>query len=154
MPAGRPTDYDFDLVKGICTRLSEGEQLKDILSEEGMPARSSFFLWKREHKQFSDLYVNVQQDKGELFIEEIDDTVNLLRQGKMDPSTANVIIQALKWKASKFYPKMFGDKTDITSQGEKIQSAPIMFIPAENLTPEQIEKYLNNEAGPSDQSIH
>jgi hypothetical protein len=33
-----------------------------------------------------------------------------LKEGTYDPSTANVLIQTLKWKAAKYYPKMFGDK--------------------------------------------
>ena len=44
--------------------------------------------------------------------------------GEIEPSVANVVMQADKWLSAKFYPKMFGDKTDITSGGEKIQSAP------------------------------
>lgn len=114
---GRPTTYDFELVGEICRRISDGEKLPDILEKEGMPARSTFFKWKRENKPFSDLYVNVQQDKGELLIEEIDSTVESLKIGRIEPSAANVIIQTLKWKAAKFYPKMFGDKVDVDHSG-------------------------------------
>ncbi len=140
---GRPSEYDFGLVKAICIRMSEGEKLPEILKGEGMPARSTFFDWKRTYKDFSDLYVNVQQDKGELFIEEIDETIEDLKKSKIDPSTANVIIQALKWKASKFYPKMYGDKVDIMSGGEKMPT-PITFISASNLSNEQLEKFVKS----------
>lgn len=127
MSAGRPTDYDYELVKGICTRLSEGEKLPNILSEDGMPVRSTFYKWKRDNKEFSDLYVNVAHDKGELCVEEIDSTIDDLKVGKIDASTANVIIQALKWKAAKFYPKMYGEKLDITSKDEKINTSEIDY---------------------------
>lgn len=125
---GRPSEYNYKIVETICTRLSEGEKLKDILSDDNMPARSTFFKWKRLYKDFSDLYVNTQQDKGDLFIEEIDQTIDDLREGTIDPSTANVIIQALKWKAAKFYPKMYGDKVDVTSGGESLAPMNITLI--------------------------
>ena len=50
----------------------------------------------------------------------------MLIDGEIEASTANVIIQTLKWKAAKYYPKMFGDSkaVDITTQGEKI-NAPL-----------------------------
>lgn len=120
---GRPTDYTLEKVTDICERLSNGEKLKDVLSIHKI-ARSTFFKWKRENKEFSDLYINVAQDKGELCIEEIDQTIEDLVSGSLDASTANVIIQTLKWKASKFYPKMYGDssKVDVTTLGQPIEN--------------------------------
>jgi hypothetical protein len=138
--AGRPTKYNFELAKEICEQLYD-KSLSDVLrSKKNYPARSTFFLWKRENSELSDLYVNIAQDKGVLFIEEIDQTIIDLKNGKIDPSTANVIIQALKWKAAKFYPKMFGDKSevDITSKGEKISTNNYFELPLDEL-----EKKLN-----------
>jgi hypothetical protein len=79
------------------------------------------------------LYVRIMQDKGTLFIEEIDSFMKDLKDKKIDPSTANVLIQTLKWKAAKFYPKMFGEKAeiDLTSGGEKLsQDTTVTFINA------------------------
>ena len=130
---GRPSDYSMELVKTICKRLSGGERLPIILSEENMPCRATFFNWKRDNKEFLDLYARVQQDKGELFIEEIDDTMEQLRKGRIDPSSANIIIQTLKWKASKFYPKMFGDKVEVDHSG----SIGLTWNEIKNYEPEQ-----------------
>jgi len=44
-------------------------------------------------------------------------------------------------------------QADPATQGEKLPGTPITFIPAESLTPQQIEKYLNNAAGPGHESI-
>ena len=127
------TKYDFKLAKEICEKLYDTETYpnlsKVLKSDKRYPARSTFFLWKREHKELSDLYVNIQQDRGELFIEEIDQAVQDLKNGKLEASEANVIIQALKWKAAKFYPKMFGDNKaiDHTPKGESIKTPPIKW---------------------------
>jgi len=53
---------------------------------------------------------------------ELDDLRDMLTSKEIDASTYNVLAQTLKWKMAKFYPKVFGDKTDITSGGEKITS--------------------------------
>jgi hypothetical protein len=135
MGAGRPTDYTFELVHEMCTELSNGAKLQDVLKKHGI-VRSTFYKWKRDYKEFSDLYINVAQDKGELCVDEIDQTIEDLRNGVIDPSTANVIIQALKWKAAKFYPKMFADRIDHdhTTKGEQITNTPILsfFKPDED----------------------
>ena len=128
------TKYNFELAKEICEKLYDTEKypnLSSVLkSDKRYPARSTFFLWKREHSELSDLYVNIQQDRGELFIEEIDSTIQELRKGQIEASEANVIIQALKWKAAKFYPKMFGDNKNIdhTSNGQSIVIPPLNFL--------------------------
>ena len=75
MAAGRPVTYDFELCQEICNRLYD-EPLTDVLKTDSrFPARSTFFEWKRKNKELSDLYVNIAQDKGILFIEEIDQTI-------------------------------------------------------------------------------
>lgn len=134
------TDYTFEKAVSICEMLSNGESLKSVLEKHSI-VRSTFFKWKRDNKEFSDLYINIAQDKGELCIEEIDQTVEDLKAGLLDASTANVIIQTLKWKAAKFYPKMFGDssKIDVTTNGQAINQ-PLTIEQAKKLADE-----LNNE---------
>jgi hypothetical protein len=119
---GRPSTYNFEIAKEICMMTYEMSLTNICKSSERFPDRATFFRWKREHAELRDFYVNIVRDKGDLFIEEIDQTVIDLKDGKIDPSTANVIIQTLKWKAAKFYPKMFGDKSevDIKSDGKKL----------------------------------
>ena len=70
------------------------------------------------------MYVNAQQDKAEALEKEMDDYRDMLVSKEIDASTYNTLVQTLKWKMAKFYPKVFGDKTDITSGGEKIQTTP------------------------------
>lgn len=130
---GRPSTYDFELAKEICL-LTYTMSLTDACnSDDRFPDRATFFRWKREHVELCDLYVNIMRDKGILFIEEINDTVEDLKNRKIDASTANVIIQTLKWKSAKFYPKMFGEKSeiDVTTGGEKLsQDTKVVFINA------------------------
>ena len=121
----RLSEYDFEMCKTICSEVAEGYNIKTILrSKPEYPTFQTWCNWKREHQELFDLYVKAMQDIAESEIEEIDNVYDMLKSGEIEPSVANVLIQTKKWTASKFYPKMFGDKTDITSGGEKIQSAP------------------------------
>ena len=119
----RLSEYDFEMCKTICSEVAEGYNIKTILrSKPEYPTFQTWCNWKREHQELFDLYVKAMQDKAESEIEEIDNVYDMLKSGEIEPSVANVLIQTKKWTASKFYPKMFGDKTDITSGGEKIQT--------------------------------
>ena len=119
----RLTEYNFDLCIEICDKVADGLNIMDILaSNDNYPSWSTFRRWKNDNEELRTLYVNSQQDKGIALEKEIDDTIALLKLGTIDASTANVIIQTIKWKMSKFYPKMFGDKLDLTSKDEKIDN--------------------------------
>jgi len=115
----RPSEYNFDLCIEICNKIADGENIKTILeSKDNYPAFSTWCKWKRENQELSNLYVNSIQDKSESVDAQIDEIWEGCKNGLYDASTANVLIQTLKWKASKYYPKMFGDKVQQEHSGE------------------------------------
>lgn len=119
----RPSEYDFKMCVDICERISDGESIKVILkSNEDYPSFQTWCKWKRENDELLDLYTRSVQDKAESVDSEIDNIIEELKDKMLDPASARVIIDTLKWKASKYYPKMFGDKIDANLNHEgKIQ---------------------------------
>lgn len=125
----RLSEYNFELCQEICEQVAEGLNIKTVLkSKENYPSFQTWCNWKRENQELFDLYVKTMQDKAESEIEEIDNVYTLLKNGEIEPSAANVLIQTKKWTAAKFYPKMFGDKVDFTTDGEKITSKSIPIV--------------------------
>ena len=91
-------------------------------SIESYPTFPTWCRWKREHDELFNLYTRSIQDKSEMVIFEINQTMSDLKSNLIDASQARVLIDTYKWLASKYYPKMFGDKLDLTSKDEKIES--------------------------------
>ena len=121
MNMARLTEYNYDLCVEICNELANGQNIKRILdSNDKYPDWTTFRRWKQNNEELSTLYINSQQDKAIALENELDDLRDMLTAKEIDASTYNVLAQTLKWKMAKFYPKVFGDKTDITSGGEKI----------------------------------
>lgn len=117
----RPSEYNYEMCIDICTEVAEGYNIKTVLKrKDEYPTFQTFCNWKREHKELFDLYVKTMQDKSESELEEIDNVYAMLRAGEIEPSAANVLIQTKKWTASKYYPKMFGDReTKVLEGGDK-----------------------------------
>lgn len=125
----RPSEYNLDLCKEICDIVAEGSNIKTVLSsKQEYPDFSTWCRWKRNNDELRNLYVNAMQDKAESEMEEMDHIYDMLKAGQLEPSTANVLIQTKKWTASKFYPKMFGDKIDHTTEGKEIKSNIIVNL--------------------------
>ncbi len=128
----RPSEYDFELCKLICDEVANGENIISVLKESSYPSWSTFRRWKNENEELRTLYVNSQQDKGIALENEIDDVMQSLKAGEMEASVGNVLIQTLKWKMAKFYPKMFGDKTILSGDEDnplKIEQVTIFELP-------------------------
>lgn len=126
----RPSEYNFEMCQAICEEVAEGFNIKTVLkSKSEYPDFSTWCRWKRNNEELRNLYVNAMQDKAESEMEEIDYIRDQLKSGEMDASVGNVLIQTGKWLSSKFYPKMFGDKVDVTSGGEKLPQVTIFQLP-------------------------
>ena len=126
----RPSEYNFKLCEEICDRVADGENIISVLKESSYPSWSTFRRWKNENEELRTLYVNSQQDKGIALENEIDDIMQDLKDGTIEASGANVLIQTLKWKMAKFYPKVFGDKVQVGGDPDN----PLNLIWQENKT--------------------
>ncbi len=120
---GRPTDFNQELADTIINRLMS-ESLRKICLEDSMPSRDTIYRWLTLHKDFSDQYVRAcmirREDRFEA-MEEIPDK-------EADTQKARLKVDILKWQLSKENPKKYGDKVDLTSDGEKIQPVLVRFI--------------------------
>ena len=139
----RLSEYNFDLAKEICERVSNGERIKVILkSSNNYPSFPTWCKWKRENPELLNLYTCSIQDKAESIDDDIDEILADVKNGEIDPAQARVIIDTLKWKSSKYYPKMFGDssKIDVTTNGREINQ-PLSIEQAKKLADELDNDY-------------
>lgn len=91
MPAGRPTDYNDEIADSICAKLAEGQTLLSICKQEDMPTRSTVYLWREKHEEFSDKYARAR----ELGFDAIADDVIAISDDKSEePASRRVRVQA------------------------------------------------------------
>lgn len=135
----RLSEYNYEMCVEICSEVAEGFNIKTVLkSKPEYPTFQTWCNWKREHNELFDLYTRSIQDKAESVDEEIDLIVSEIRAGDLEPAQGRIIIDTLKWKAAKYYPKMFGDKSQIEHSGE-IKGNTIT-----PLTPQQAKEFLED----------
>lgn len=127
-PPHRPSDFTNELGEKICAQLSEGLSLRTVCLQNGMPDKATVFRWLRIHETFRDQYARAKEEATDAMAEEIldiaNESLNTVKRGKV--ATANARVQALriqidtrKWIMSKMKPKKYGDKLDLTNDGDK-----------------------------------
>lgn len=140
---GRPTDYTQELADIICEELSEGKSLRTICRAEDMPAVRTIFYWLRTYEEFLHQYTRAKEESADALIEEMleiaDDGSNdymTITKGNFDynvedrevTNRSRLRVDTRKWIASKLKPKKYGDKLDLTSDGEKVSVVGFNYV--------------------------
>jgi hypothetical protein len=119
---GRPTLYSDELSDLICEGIAEGKSLKRICEGPNMPQPRAVYRWIRENPEFKHNYENAKEDQADAFVEEMRDTS--LSADPENVQVARLQIDVMKWTASKFKQKRYGDKlqTDNTNRNLDVDS--------------------------------
>jgi len=139
---GRPSDYTDELADTICERIADGESLRAICREDGMPGKATVFRWLASNEVFQDQYARARQAQADsLFddvLEIVDDSRNdwMERNGADDPGWAlngdhiqrtRLRVDARKWMAGKLRPKKYGEKLERASDPENPVTFPTVI---------------------------
>jgi len=139
----RPSEYNPDLCDEICDRIMMGENIKAVLdSDKRFPSFPTWCKWKRENIELFNQYIGAIQDKSESVLAKIDEYLQQVLDGDITYKQASLLINTLKWKAAKFYPKMFGTNStiDLLSDGKAIQQQVTVFrLPDNNRDNVEVE---------------
>lgn len=130
--AGRPSSYTAPIGDLLCERIANGEALRTIVLDEGMPAESSVYRWLESDAKFREQYARAREQQADHYAAEIlaisDDGSNdwMDTNKPDDPGYAlngehvqrsRLRVDSRKWLASKLAPKKYGDKTDVAITG-------------------------------------
>lgn len=131
MPGGRPTLYSDNLSDKICSLLSEGQSLRAVCREEGMPCAATVFSWLRTIPEFLEQYEKAKQESADAMVDEILDIADNANNDWMEISgdsegykqngeaiqRSRLRVDTRKWIASKLKPKKYGDKLETVHSG-------------------------------------
>lgn len=130
---GRPSKYSQILADKICNAISTSNKGLHTLCKQNQdfPAYETILGWRLNNPEFSNKYDKAREEQAQFLADEIieiaDDDIddekafvgiNHIQRDKLK-------VDARKWAASKFAPKRFGDKVDVTSDGKAINPITI-----------------------------
>lgn len=124
----------------ILQRICEGESLRSILTyadKNALPSMRTFLRWVSEDEDLRQQYARAMEVRSEAMFEEIleisneaNADIDITEDGKIRVvgeavQRSRLKIDARKWMLGKMNPKKYGDKVDITSDGEKVNTTII-----------------------------
>lgn len=110
---GRPSKFTQALADRICERLADGETLRAICRDEGMPAERTVRRWAMDRETFSPQYAQAR----EIGYQGLADQLTEIADNDGDPARDRLRVDTRKWLLSKALPKVYGDKLQHTGEG-------------------------------------
>ena len=108
MSVGRKEVWPPEAYFEIVQLISEGVNLADAMGET-RPAKTSFFNRLREDSELAKAYERALVMRAQGRISKIEEIVAKFETGKIDPQSAKVAIDAMKWLSQKEDPKRYSD---------------------------------------------
>ncbi len=129
----------------IISEIESGKSLRYALNTNGMPSSKTFYEWLEERDnngeiteradEFVKRYARACESRELLLLDEILEIADKQGEDVIETDNGPVInhniiqrnklqIEARQWTLGKLRPEKYGNKTDITSGGEKIQNVP------------------------------
>jgi hypothetical protein len=124
---GRPSIYSEELANAICERIANGESLRKICRDEGMPDRATIYRWMDSVEGFATKCARSRLLQGDHVEDEIADVIDDTRYGRLDPQAARVVLSGMQWRASKLNPKKYGDKLTLGGDPDQPLTHKITF---------------------------
>ena len=81
---------------------------------EGLCAPSSFYLNLATDATLSDQYARARETRADARFEALDGVLVAVQAGQIDPASARVIVDTIKWQCAHEKPKRYSDRVDLT----------------------------------------
>lgn len=125
MPAGRPSIYTPEIAAYVCAQIADGNSLRKICREDGVPALTTIFEWLGSKPEFAEQYARAKEAQADAMAEDMLDIADMPpaigEKGTVDSGDVahmRLRIDTRKWIASKLKPKKYGDKIEQEIKGD------------------------------------
>lgn len=136
-PIGRPSKYTQDLAERVCVLIAQGDSIAKIGETEGMPDARTIFRWlaanaggeEDDPASFRQQYMRARASRADARFERLDEIMQKVEDGRLDPAAARVMMDAIKWQSGKENAKRYGEKVQLAdADGEKLPAPPPFYV--------------------------
>jgi hypothetical protein len=142
--------FSPELGEKICAALAVGRSILCIARNEEMPPESTIRRWGRNSKwsseEFVAEYARAREDNADHHFDRMQEIEARLEKEDIDPHSARVLLDSMKWRLSKQLPRSYGDRTAVEVSGR-------VERPISDSAPEWMQEAIKNAAAhtPSEQ---
>lgn len=121
-------EADMERALEACEYLTEGLGVRIACKKVDMDQGKFFRLLAKEGAdELAKRYARARQARADARVESMEEILEAVKAGALEPNAARVILDSIKWIASRENQGRYGDKMDVTSGGSPIR-APVLML--------------------------
>jgi hypothetical protein len=104
----------------VITEIQTGRSLRQVCGDEGMPDFRTVQRWIVSDAQFAVRYARARMAQADTLFDRMEAVEEAVTAGTMDSHAARVVLDSMRWRASKLAPKVYGDRLDVSVSDNRI----------------------------------
>jgi hypothetical protein len=104
----------------LVAEIQTGRSLRQVCKDEGMPHFTTVLRWVASDADFAIKYTRARVAQADTLFDRMEEVEEAVSAGTMDSHAARVVLDSMRWRASKLAPKVYGDRLDVSVTDSRI----------------------------------
>jgi hypothetical protein len=109
-----------DIQERLVAEIQTGRSLRQVCKDEGMPHFTTVLRWVASDADFAIKYTRARVAQADTLFDRMEEVEEAVSAGTMDSHAARVVLDSMRWRASKLAPKVYGDRLDVSVTDNRI----------------------------------
>ena len=108
------------MIENLLMQIEAGKSMREVCRMDGMPDHTTFIRWMREDGVLATKYARARTAQADTLFDRMEAVEEAVSAGTMDSHAARVVLDSMRWRASKLAPKVYGDRLDVSVTDTRI----------------------------------
>jgi len=109
-----------EIQERLVAEIQTGRSLRQVCKDEGMPHFTTVLRWVASDADFAIKYTRARVAQADTLFDRMEEVEEAVSAGTMDSHAARVVLDSMRWRASKLAPKVYGDRLDVSVTDNRI----------------------------------
>lgn len=109
-----------DIQDRVIEAIQLGRSLRQVCADDGMPPFRTVQRWIVSDSAFVVRYARARLAQADVLFDRMEAVEEAVSAGTMDSHAARVVLDSMRWRASKLAPKVYGDRLDVSVTDTRI----------------------------------
>ena len=146
------------MVDALLVQIETGKSMREVCRMDGMPDHGTVIRWMRDDAGLATKYARARMAQADVLFDRMEAVEEAVSAGTMDSHAARVVLDSMRWRASKLAPKIYGDRLDVSVSDTRIsisgalQAAQARLVDVVDVTHRALPSIVQNVQGDDDVS--
>jgi hypothetical protein len=108
------------MVDSLLVQIEAGKSMREVCRMDGMPDHTTVIRWMRDDASLATRYARARMAQADVLFDRMEAVEEAVSAGTMDSHAARVVLDSMRWRASKLAPKVYGDRLDVSVSDARI----------------------------------